>query len=748
MRQTGSRLLRFRGWVLLLISLGIYPASTQAGPVRPSVSIVWTETKPKVDGVLDDAVWQDAALINTFLQVTPVPGGQPTQRTDVRILTDGEFIYFGVRCHDTDPSKIVADIMLRDALLWYNDRIVIGLDTFHDRRNGYAFEVNPRGSRHDVLVEGDAHNSNWSTLWFAEATIDAEGWSAEIAIPFHSVNFDPNSNVWGFNFSRGIRRNDEQIRWSDTQPQRFVSDFAVAGTLEGMLGIEQGLGVTLTPSVTGTRTDERAGPAPDYDVEPSVNAFYNFLPSVVASFTANTDFAETEVDARQVNLSRLGLFFPEKRDFFLQDALIFSFADYESDRSYKNGLPFHSRTLGVVEDPDGESEAVDIFTGAKVTGRLDRFNFGLMDVVLDSHDGVDRENLVVGRVAMNVLEESTVGVIFTDGNPSGGPDNTLFGMDFNYANSDFNGGQTLVGETWFAKSFTEGVSEEEWSYGALLKYPNDRTSWSVGIAGVDKNYNPALGFVDTPRETADSQLLVEDPDLVERQSIRRYSAFYQNRIRRNDYIRTIDSRLLGYIVTDDSNEVESGQFNFVPLSLRSEIDDSITIAYRHDYQKLRGHLMVFPGTEISPGSYPVNRGYIRIDTSHNRPVQGAIQVTYGGFYGGTSTSVSPEIAWRPNYHWLFELEYELNDASLPEGDFKAHLLRGRVNVQFTPNLAWITVAQWENFTDSAGINSRVHWIIEDGREVFVVFNQGLSTEDDIKTTRNESLIKLEWSFRF
>ena len=249
-RQTSSRLLRFRGWVLLLISLGVHPASTRAETVRPSVSIVWTETQPEIDGVLDDAVWQDAALIDTFLQVTPVPGGQPTQRTDVRILTDGEFIYFGIRCHDTDPSKIVADIMLRDALLWYNDRVVIGLDTFHDRRNGYAFEVNPRGSRHDVLVEGDTHNSNWNTLWFAETTIDAEGWSVEIAIPFHSVNFDPNSNVWGFNISRGIRRNDEQIRWSDTQPQRFVSDFAVAGTLEGMLGIQQGLGVPLSPSAT------------------------------------------------------------------------------------------------------------------------------------------------------------------------------------------------------------------------------------------------------------------------------------------------------------------------------------------------------------------------------------------------------------------------------------------------------------------------------------------------------------------
>jgi len=736
-------------FIATMLLLGaVCPHLARAEPERPSVRIVWTETPPEIDGVLDDAVWDEAALIDKFRQVTPVPGGEPSQRTDVRILTDGEFIYFGVRCHDTDPSAIVANIMLRDALLWYDDRIVIGLDTFHDHRNGYAFEVNPRGSRHDVLVEGDAHNSSWNTLWFAEASIDAGGWSAEIAIPFHSVNFDPDSNVWGFNFSRGIRRDDEQIRWSDTQPQRFVSDFAVAGTLVGMRGIQQGLGITLTPSATAARINERDGSVPENDVEPSVNAFYNFLPSVVASFTANTNFAETEVDDRQVNLSRFGLFFPEKRDFFLQDALIFSFADYESERSYKNGLPFHSRTLGIVEDADGESDVVDIFTGAKITGRMDRFNFGLMDVVLDDHDGVGRKNLVVGRLAMNVLEESTVGLIFTEGNPSVGPDNALFGMDFNYANSDFNGGQTLMGQAWFAKSFTEGISEEEWSYGALLEYPNDRTSWSMGVAGIEKNYDPALGFVDSPRETVASRLIVTDPDLVERQSIRRYSGHYRNRIRRDDYIRTIDSRMVGYVVTDEFNEVESAQFNLAPISLRSEIDDSITIAYRHDYQRLRGYLMVFPGVEVPPGSYPIDRGYIRIDTSHNRPVQGAIQVTHGGFFGGTSTSVSPEISWRPSYHWLFELEYELNDASLPQGDFKAHLLRARVNVQFTPNLAWITVAQWDNFTNSAGINSRVHWIIEDGREVYVVFNQGLDTENGIRATRSEPLIKFEWSFRF
>ena len=707
----------------------LLPLSLRSEETRPSVRIAWSEEAPQIDGQLSDPVWQDAALIDTFLQVTPVPGGKPSQRTDVRILTDGEFIYFGIRCHDTNPEDIVANVMLRDARLWYNDRIVIGLDTFHDRRNGYAFEVNPRGSRHDVLIEGDAFNSDWTTLWFAEASIDSGGWSLEVAIPFHSVNFDPDSDVWGFNISRGIRRNDEQIRWSDTQPQRFVSDFAVAGTLEGMLGIRQGVGISVIPSATLSRVDERNQAPPDNSVDPSLDVFYNFYPSVVASATVNSGFAETEVDDRHVNLDRFDLFFPEKRAFFLQDALIFSFADFEAERSYKNGLPFDSRKIGLVEDANGDVAGVDILAGGKVTGRLDRFNFGFMDVVLDDHDGIGKQNVAVGRVAMNVLEESTLGAIVTHGNPTGGPGNSLVGMDFNYANSDFNDGQTLMGQAWFAKSFTEGVETGEWSYGGLLEYPNDKTSWKIGAVGIEKNYNPALGFVN-------------------RTGIRRYNAAYRNRIRRNAYVRTIDSKTIGYVVTDLDNNVKSGQFNLSPLTVKTEVGDAISVAYRHDYEHLDASFTVYPGIDVPSGSYPVNRGYIRIDTSRNRVLQGAVQVTAGGFYGGTRTSFAPEISWRPNFHWLFEVDYILNDVSLPQGDFKTHLLRARVNVQFTPNLAWITVAQWDNVTDSAGINTRVHWIIEDGRELFVVFNQGLETEDGVTATTSEPLIKVEWAFRF
>jgi hypothetical protein len=705
-------------------SLGL-PALAEADP--PSVTIGWAEATPTIDGRLDEAVWEEAGLIDQLLQVTPVPGAEPSQKTDLYILTDGKTLFIGIRCHDTDPSEIVANMMLRDDFLFWDDRVVIGLDTFNDHRNGYAFEVNPRGARHDVLVEGDSFNGDWTTLWFAETTIDSKGWTVEIAIPFHSISFDPNSDVWGFNFGRGIRRNDEQDRWSDTQPQRFVSDFGVAGSLVGMSGIQQGLGVKITPAVTMSRFDDPLQTEHQADFSPSLDAFYSFHPSVTAAVTANTGFGETEVDDRKVNLTRFPLFFPEKREFFLQDALIFNFADYGGMRSSQNGRPFDSRRIGLT--PDGE--VVDILAGVKLTGRLGPVKFGFFDTVLQEHDDIGKQNVAVGRVAINVLEESSIGGIFTAGNPDGGANNGAVGLDFNYTNSDFNGGQSLLGNLWFTNSFSEGVGGGEASFGGILEYPNDRTNWKISAREIQENYNPAVGF-------------------VSRQGIRKYTYSYRNRIRRRGFLRTVDSITRGYVVTNLSNEVESAQFNLAPARLTSEVADNISMAYRHEYQRLFAPFTIHEkkGITIPIGKYHADRGFIRVETSRNRPLRASLQITAGGFYGGRRTNVLPTIAWRPSQHWLFELEYELADISLPQGDFKTHLLKSQANVQFTPNLAWITIVQWDNLSHDVGINSRLHWIIEDGREFFVVLNQNLDTSDGLRRGRTEPLIKFEWTFNF
>ena len=280
---------------------------------EPRANVTWVTEAPVLDGVLDDVAWEQAEeVIETFIQVFPTEGGEPTQRTEVRIVTDGKTLYFGVRNHDTNPEQMVINRGLRDDLLFVDDRFNIVVDTFHDHRNGYFFQVNPVGVRRDALLEGSNFESNWDAIWDAKTTIDETGWSLEIAIPYQSISFDPNGNVWGLNMVRGIRRNSESDRWADPVRPRFESNLCCAGTLHGMKGITQGIGLDIvpgfslrhasqTPRFLRDETDTPADDRPrdvsnphkgDTDFEPTLDAFYRITSSLSAAVSINTDFGE------------------------------------------------------------------------------------------------------------------------------------------------------------------------------------------------------------------------------------------------------------------------------------------------------------------------------------------------------------------------------------------------------------------------------------------------------------------------
>ncbi|MHC4769086.1 MAG: carbohydrate binding family 9 domain-containing protein, partial [Planctomycetota bacterium] len=300
------------------------PAPAQdRGP--PSLHLARTETPPVIDGVLDDPAWTDAPVIDQLWQVEPVEGAPPTQRTEVRIVYDDDFMYFGVRCFDDEPDRIIATQLKRDGIQEADDRIEIVIDPFFDRRNGYLFSTNPVGARLDALLEANRLVFvNWDGIWYAESTVDEQGWSAEIAIPFKTISFSPRTSRWSFNVERTVRRNNERIRWSSPQQNKRLTSVADAGVLEGIEGITQGLGLDVKPWGKLTYEDDDTGDD-DVDLDGGVDVFYKLTPSLTLSLTVNTDFAETEVDDRQVNLTRFPLFFPEKRDFFLQDEGLFEF---------------------------------------------------------------------------------------------------------------------------------------------------------------------------------------------------------------------------------------------------------------------------------------------------------------------------------------------------------------------------------------------------------------------------------------
>lgn len=724
-----------RSGVFVLLCLGAsLSLGASAEMERPRVRVVWTDTPPEIDGHLDEEVWQKAALVEQLTQVVPITGAEPSQRTEFRILSTKEALYFGIRAHDSEVDRIITNRMIRDGDLSYDDRVHVVIDPFHDRQNGYSFEVNPAGARRDALLEGKAFTISWDGIWYAKTSIDEEGWSAEIVLPYQSLNYDPDGDTWGLNLGRGIPRDNEDIRWADPHPARFPADLGNAGVLEGMRGAGQGLGLDVVASLSTRYINDPFTNTSKSETDPSGDIFFKILPSLTASATANTDFGATESDVRRLNFSRFAISFPEKREFFLQDALIFEFAELSDSftGTPENGSPFFSRRIGIIQ-PDPLVDffvPVKLLAGGKVTGRVDRFKVGMLSTLVDHYAETSRQNLSVGRVAANVLEESVVGAIVTHGDPDGLVDNTVVGADFLYRNTNFIGDSALTGSAWFQHSFTSDLHGEQFAYGANLAYPNDIINWAVGYKELGENFNPELGFVNRP-------------------NIRQYDGKFRYRFRRNGLIRTVDLQTEGILITDRSNLVESGSLRITPVKIETGSGVRLEISYQHTFERPLSDFEL-PGRQlVRAGAYHYEEAAIKLRGSRNWPLTGDLVIGGGEYYGGTRLLVIPSLEWRPSKHWLIGINYSMSDIRLPTSNSITHLVIMRAETYFTPDISWSNLIQYDNVSNSIAINSRLRWIIRDGREVIVLLNQGIEELDgDAKRGRTEPFIQVSWAFRF
>ena len=702
----------------------------------PSAHAVAVEEAPVLDGLLDDPVWQLAEPVGGFTQVQPDEGAPPTQRTEVRFLTDSEYLYVAFRGWDSDPSAIVANRLERDDLFFFNDNFSLILDTFHDHRNGYFFQVNPLGGRRDGTFEGMAFDNDWDGIWDAAARIDDEGWSAEIRIPYQTLSFRKGANVWGLNMVRRIRRRTEEDRWADPTLERRPIDVSRAGVLTGVGIARQGLGLEIVPSLALQTIDDPPESDHRNKVTPTLDVFYKVLPSLTASLTVNNDFATAAVDEERVNLTRFALLFPEKRAFFQQDSGIFNFGGLEGE----NGIPFFSRRIGLDDDADN----IDLLAGLKLTGRVGPYNLGFLDVQAESHGDVRSRNLSVARVSRNVLDESTVGFIATNGDPLSDDSNSLVGTDFNFRSNNVVANRVVSGHAWMQRSFTEGESGGQFAYGALIQYPNDAVNWTLRFKEIQRNFDPALGFVN-------------------RRGIRQYDADYRLRWRPETVVRTVDTRISGRLVTDTDDRVESSRLALRPLAVSDIVGDYLELQYRHYYERLAEPFQILEDVVIPVGRYHFDEGALLLDTSQNRQIHVFLHLRYGTFYNGWRLGYHPRIEWRPSGHFMLGLDYEENrielDARSVAADgslgplrktrFQTRVARVKLNLAFTPDLSWNTYVQYNDVTDSIGIQSRLNWIIVPGRDLLLVFNQGLDTGDDkVRWGRTDSVVRLSWTFRF
>lgn len=706
---------------------------------QKQVRAVRVATPPLIDGKLDEAVWQAAEPLTDFHQIRPGDGSTPSEPTVVYILYDDNALYIGARMADSEPGLIAAPTIRHGLGLGGDDRLVVILDPFNTRRTGYRFETNLNAVRHDALYQSvSSFSGDWSTIWDVQTSRDENGWIAEMEIPFKSLPLDPQSENWGFNFGRGIRRRGEEMAWVSYNRTYNPS---ISGVMTGMRGMNQGMGLDVVPSFSMTQRKNYATGVTDYEEQPSLDAFYRLTPSLNAALTINTDFSATEVDNRQVNLTRFNLFFPERRDFFLNDSDLFQFGNIGgggneavSRASRENARPYFSRKLGLSQT----GAPVDIEYGGRVSGRVGRWNVGTLAIRQGEFGAVDASNLFIGRVSANVLEESNIGMILTDGNPGSNVDNTVVGLDFRYLNTRLGNGRLLEGDAWYQQSDTPGLDGDDAAFGFGVRTPNN-TGWRGGAAfrEVQQNFNPAMGYVN-------------------RVNIRDYSAdagythFFGA-----GFLQTAYAGIDAQRIDEIGGGLQSQAVIFRLLELEANTRDRVELDYQRNREVVQTPFTLYsePGREVSvpAGDYEFDEASIGIYTANQRQFSGSLSFTDGDFYAGKRSNINASFAWIQSRYFVLSMSQDWNDIELPQGDFITRLSSLTTQVAFSSTLFWVSLLQYDNLSEELGINTRLQWIPRAGQEGFIVLNYNLEDRDkdnSFRSATSDISVKFKYTFRF
>ncbi len=694
-----------------------------------------------IDGSLDEAPWIQAPKIGDLVQRIPEVGAMPTEKTEVTLLYDKDNLYIGVMCYDSEPQRVLASEMARDASLRADDRLEIVLDTFRDQSNAFYFSTNPAGALVDGLVFANGEtNNDWDAIWIVRTEQTDEGWSAEFAIPFKTLSFPAGETVWGFNISRTIQRKLEENRWTGARFQTQFFQISEAGEIRNLEGLTQGVGLDIRPFVAGRWLHRTANGDDAVVGKPGLDLFYNITPSLKLSVTANTDFGETEVDARQINLTRFSIFFPEKRSFFLQDVGVFNFATTGIDPpggipdTGAEVFPFFSRKIGLLG-----GQEVPINYGAKLTGRVGRTEIGMLDVRTREVSNVDAKNVFVGRIKQNFLEQSYVGAIVTGGNPASPLSSSTIGVDMRLATSNFLGSdQNIVLNAFGLTSNNEGVSENNSSYGFGAQYPNDKFAAQILWREIQENFDPAIGF-------------------VQRSNVRmlRVAGSFNPRPKRSTGIQQMQHDVFYTRFTRLDNGLVETSNLYVTLvdwhlnsgdSLHSLFDANVT------YERLFEPFEISPGVVLPAGEYRFTPWRIMFMSAQKRRIHGRVGFNFGNFWSGTATVIETALTYKLPPWLSISLNTNQTFASLPQGDFIARIYSAQVNYAVSSFLSLSNLIQFDNRSGNLGVQSRVRWTIEPGNDVFFIFGQGwvqdLERGYDFRRQDSRLAMKFQYTFRF
>lgn len=716
--------------VALLAAVLATPAQAQgslggtsgAGPIdpnttpRPTLRAFATDQAINLDGRLDEAAWKLAdSTTSPFYQIQPHPGYPASERTVVRVLYDSRNLYVGAVLYDSEPEKLTIPGLEQDFATQNSDLFGIAIDSYWDKQSSFLFAINPAGAVFDAQSFNDSRylNRAWEGVIRVKTRIHDEGWTAEIAIPMTTLRFTSSDaeQTWGINFSRRIRRRNEDANWAPLPRQFRVYKMSRAGTLTGLRNLHQGRNFWIKPYVNVSREDGAPPPDATHDLGAGFDLKYGVTSRLTLDLTALTDFSQVEVDQEQVNLTRFSLFFPEKRDFFLENDGVFTFSDV-SVRNYRTGSSarsfklFHSRRIGLSE----KREPIPIAGGARLTGRVGDFELGLLNVQTRADSESPAENFSVVRLRRDITGNSDVGVMLINrqGTSSGatGEYNRAYGVDGNFRLLG-----NMILNSYVARTDEPAVSGDRTA--AMFQVAWRDPVWDVStlLKHVGDGFNPEVGFVDRRgvRQLYATVGAHPEPNIPH---VLRINPHADVR-----YYSDLDWTL-------ETRELSGG------LGITFLDGGVLSLGYEDRFERLIEPTPIV-GVEVPAGDYSFNTGSLSYRSSGGRPVSGTLAASYGGFYDGDRTSLVGSLQLRPSHHLALDVGVQHNDLTLSGNSFTADLFTGRVRYAYSTRAFFMGFVQFNESTDEVVSYLRLNVLHAPLSDIFLVYSERRDVSDGV-----------------
>lgn len=679
----------------------------------------------KIDGVLNEPEWKSAIPVGDFIQQEPFDGNPATEKTEAKIIRNGENIYFGIICYDSEPDKIVSNEMRRDAQLFNNDNIEIFIDSFNDKKNCYYFRTNPSSARYDAMItdEGKNINYDWNTIWNCSSRKTDKGWVTEIAIPFHAIRFKEGLDRWGVNFGREIRRKNERTFWSYIP--RGLGTFgkyrvSLCGDMIGLKDLTKGENLEIIPYANANRNTYYSPNQISSNLNGGIDVLYRITGNLRADFSYNTDFAQVEADQEIVNVSRFNVFFPEKRDFFLENAGLFQFGDVifsenptgragsritSSGSSEEIGYQlYYSRKIGLKEnEEEDESEEIPLYGGTKIAGKIGKSSLGIMSMQTKEKSFENEieptTNYSIMRLKQDLFRNSNIGMMFLNKQNSSEKYNRGFGIDGNFPLTTF---FTMGGSV--AKTSTPHLKGEDYAGTLFMDLNTDAFSWNLKYLNLGDNFNPEMGFIkrEKIRNTYTTATFRKWINKYGIRNIRFFTSF--NYITNNDNVLET-RRVSGAVYTN----LSSGHIFGYGIYRYSEFLDEID---------------TINDTLLVPiGNYNYDTHSFFLSTDHGRIFSVGIDYKFGDYYGGVKRTFSPHYHFRPSSHLSIDHFYDYNHVVLPTGYFYSNVLSARITYMFNPDFYVKTYIQWNDFDKRLSTNILFHFIQNSTNNFYIVYNE-------------------------